>query len=157
MYATTVPTPVGPFSLVVVDDGVVAAGFAADPADLEMPTGPLTGAGDLATATAALRAYFDGDLHALDSVPVRRRGGAFRVAAWDAMRRVPPGQTVTYTELAAAAGNPRAARAAGAACAQNLVPLVVPCHRVVRSDASLGGYYYGLPVKRWLLAHEGAA
>lgn len=157
MHATTVPTPIGPFSLVVAGGGVVAAGFAADPADLEMPTGQLTGTGDLAAATAALRDYFDGDLRALDSLPVRRKGGAFMVAAWDAMRRVPPGRTVTYTELAAAAGNPRAARAAGAACAQNLAPLVVPCHRVVRSDASLGGYYYGLSVKRWLLAHEGVA
>jgi methylated-DNA-[protein]-cysteine S-methyltransferase len=157
MHATTLPTPVGPFSLVVAGDAVVAAGFAPDPADLEMPSGLMTGTGDLAAATAALHAYFDGDLHALDTVPVRRRGGAFRVAAWDTMRRIPPGQTVTYTELAGAAGNPRAARAASAACAQNLVPLVIPCHRVVRSDASLAGYYYGLPVKRWLLTHEGAA
>ncbi|WP_312878202.1 methylated-DNA--[protein]-cysteine S-methyltransferase [Lentzea indica] len=52
---------------------------------------------------------------------------------------------------------PWAARAAGAACAKNLVPLVVPCHRIVRSDGSLGGYYYGLAIKRWLLAHEGVA
>lgn len=156
MHATTVPTPVGPFSLVVAGDGVVAAGFAADPGDLELPSDPVTGTGDVAAAVAAIAAYFDGELHALDAVPVRRRGGAFRVAAWDAMRRVPPGRTITYTALAAAAGNPRAARAAGAACAQNLVPLLVPYHRVVRSDDSLGGYYYGLPVKHWLLVHEGA-
>jgi methylated-DNA-[protein]-cysteine S-methyltransferase len=156
MDAATVPTPVGPFSLVVAGDGVAAAGFAADPGDLEMPADPLTGTGDLAAAVAAVEAYFDGDLCALDAVPVRRQGGPFRVAAWDAMRRVPPGRTVTYTELAPAAGNPRAARAAGAACAHNLVPLLVPCHRVVRSDASLGSYYYGLPMKHWLLLHEGA-
>ena len=73
------------------------------------------------------------------------------------MRQVRPGSTVTYTELAGSAGNPRAARAAGAACAKNLVPLVVPCHRIVRSDGSLGGYYYGLAIKRWLLAHERVA
>ena len=67
-----------------------------------------------------------------------------------------PGRTVSYTQLAAQAGNPRAPRAAGAACAYNLIAPVVPCHRALRSDGSLGGYYYGLDRKTWLLRHEGA-
>jgi len=71
------------------------------------------------------------------------------------MRQIPPGQTWSYAELAAKAGRPDASRAAGSACARNLVAPFVPCHRVVRSDGTLGGYYYGLPVKEWLLAHEG--
>jgi methylated-DNA-[protein]-cysteine S-methyltransferase len=70
------------------------------------------------------------------------------------MRQIPPGETWSYAELAAKAGRPQAVRAAGQACARNLVAPFVPCHRVVRSGGSLGGYYYGLAVKRWLLDHE---
>ncbi len=70
------------------------------------------------------------------------------------MRSIPPGQTWSYARLAAEAGRPTAVRAAGSACARNLVAPFVPCHRVVRSDGSLGGYAYGLDIKRALLAHE---
>ncbi len=70
--------------------------------------------------------------------------------------RCRPAGTVSYTQLAAQAGNPRAPRAAGAACAYNLIAPVVPCHRALRSDGTLGGYYYGLDRKTWLLRHEGA-
>ena len=68
-----------------------------------------------------------------------------------------PGAPISYTVLAARAGIPGAARAAGAACAANLVAPVVPCHRALRSDGSLGGYYYGLARKEWLLRHEAGA
>jgi methylated-DNA-[protein]-cysteine S-methyltransferase len=70
--------------------------------------------------------------------------------------RIPPGHVLTYAEVAAKAGNRRASRAAGNALHENPVAIVVPCHRVVRSDGSLGGYGGGLPVKEWLLRHEGA-
>jgi methylated-DNA-[protein]-cysteine S-methyltransferase len=70
------------------------------------------------------------------------------------MREVPPGETITYTELAARAGSPTAVRAAGQACARNVIAPIVPCHRILRSDGTFGGYAYGLHVKRWLLAHE---
>ena len=70
------------------------------------------------------------------------------------MRAVAPGTTVSYAMLATQAGNPGAPRAAGAACAANLIAPVVPCHRVLRTDGSLGGYYYGLDRKKWLLLHE---
>ena len=83
-------------------------------------------------------------------------GTPSRQRLWAALRAVPPGRTVSYTQLAAQAGNPRAPRAAGAACAYNLIAPVVPCHRALRSDGSLGGYYYGLDRKTWLLRHEGA-
>jgi methylated-DNA-[protein]-cysteine S-methyltransferase len=72
------------------------------------------------------------------------------------MRAVPAGAVLSYAALAARAGKPRASRAAGAACAANLVAPVIPCHRIVRADGSLGGYYYGLDRKAWLLRHEGA-
>jgi len=70
------------------------------------------------------------------------------------LRSVAPGEPVTYTELAAMAGRPDAARAAASACARNACGLFVPCHRVVRTGGGLGGYRYGLGVKQWLLDHE---
>ena len=85
---------------------------------------------------------------------MRQPGSPGRQRLWDAMRAVPAGTTISYTELAARAGQPSAPRAAGAACAANLIALVIPCHRIVGSDGSLHGYYYGLPCKEWLLAHE---
>jgi methylated-DNA-[protein]-cysteine S-methyltransferase len=160
VYAATVPTPLGPFSLVIVDDGILAAGFTQEPAVLlgELPpTGRehrLGRHGPLEPYTSAVTAYFDGMVDAVDELPVVWCGSAFRLAAWREMRGIEPGTTISYQELASRAGSRGAARAAGAACAYNLVPLVVPCHRVRRSDGSLGGYYYGLDVKRWLLAHE---
>jgi methylated-DNA-[protein]-cysteine S-methyltransferase len=80
----------------------------------------------------------------------------FRRRALEAMSRLPFGETVTYKELATRAGNPRAARAAGHACATNPIPIVVPCHRVIGSDGSLHGYTGGLQVKEFLLELEGA-
>ncbi|MEK6768099.1 MAG: methylated-DNA--[protein]-cysteine S-methyltransferase [Gemmatimonadota bacterium] len=70
--------------------------------------------------------------------------------------RIPAGKVLTYTEVAARAGNARASRAAGNALHNNPIAIVVPCHRILRSDGSLGGYGGGLPVKEWLLEHEGA-
>lgn len=80
--------------------------------------------------------------------------GAFRRRALEAMAAIPYGQTLSYTEIAAAAGSPRAVRAAGSACATNPLPIIVPCHRVLRSDGSIGGYGGGLEMKRALLAME---
>jgi methylated-DNA-[protein]-cysteine S-methyltransferase len=73
------------------------------------------------------------------------------------MREIEPGTTITYAELAARAGSPLAARAAGSACAINLIAPIVPCHRVLRGGGALGGYAYGLSRKEWLLAHERSA
>ena len=71
------------------------------------------------------------------------------------MRKVKPGKTITYSQLAQKAGSPRAVRAAGSACAKNAIALVVPCHRILATGGGLGGYAYGLDAKKWLLAHEG--
>ena len=101
-----------------------------------------------------IAAYNDGDVDALDDVSVRQSGGEFMHRAWVALRGVKAGETDSYTGLATRAGRPRAVRAAGTACATNMVAPFVPCHRIVRSDGSLGGYYYGLDVKEALLAHE---
>ena len=103
-----------------------------------------------------LRAYFDGDLVALDGIEVDPEGPAFRRRVWEVMRTIEPGSTMSYGELAARAGFAGAARGVGTTCAKNPVGIVVPCHRVVRSDGSLGGYAGGLDRKKWLLKHERA-
>ncbi|PZS33570.1 MAG: methylated-DNA--[protein]-cysteine S-methyltransferase [Pseudonocardiales bacterium] len=160
LTASTIDTPVGPFTAIAENDVLVSAGFRATPAeqreqlDPRRRSMPMTVVDDLGPITTALRGYFAGDVTALDTIEVDQPGGAFRTAAWKAMRAVPPGETITYGELAALAGTPGAGQAAGTACSQNRIALVVPCHRIVRTGGGLGGYFYGLDMKRRLLAHE---
>ncbi|MQX37504.1 bifunctional DNA-binding transcriptional regulator/O6-methylguanine-DNA methyltransferase Ada [Roseospira navarrensis] len=92
-----------------------------------------------------------------DPPPLDLRGTAFQMRVWAELRRIPPGQTRTYAELAAAVGQPSATRAVANACGSNPVAAVVPCHRVVRSDGGLGGYRWGLARKRALLDGEAEA
>jgi methylated-DNA-[protein]-cysteine S-methyltransferase len=103
-----------------------------------------------------IAAYFEGDLSALDRIAVRTGGTQFQREVWTALRRIPPGTTITYGELAARIGRPNAVRAAGAANGSNPIVIVVPCHRVIGAGGALTGYGGGLERKRWLLAHEGA-
>ncbi len=104
-----------------------------------------------------LRAYFAGDIDALDEIAAEGEGSAFQRDVWKHLREVRAGTTVSYGELATIVGKPSAARAVGMANATNPIALIVPCHRVIRTGGALGGYYYGLEYKRWLLQHEGAA
>jgi methylated-DNA-[protein]-cysteine S-methyltransferase len=158
MASITVTTPVGPFTILARDEAVLAAGFTDDVRallPLVPPDARTPGDADLDLITKAVQAYFDGDLTAIDAVPVVQRGGPFLTQAWAALRAVPAGAPVSYTTFAARAGRPAAVRAAAQACARNAAALFVPCHRVVRTDGSLGGYRWGLDVKRHLLAYEG--
>jgi methylated-DNA-[protein]-cysteine S-methyltransferase len=102
----------------------------------------------------ALDAYFAGDINALGSVPVATAGTAFQRSVWRELRKIPPGQTRSYGQIAAAIGCPGSSRAVGAASAANPVAIVVPCHRVIGADGTLTGFGGGLPRKRWLLDHE---
>jgi AraC family transcriptional regulator of adaptative response/methylated-DNA-[protein]-cysteine methyltransferase len=83
-------------------------------------------------------------------------GTAFQQRVWQALMKIPPGQTLSYAQLAASLGRPSAARAVARACAQNRLAVIVPCHRIVRGDGSLGGYRWGLPRKQALLEAERA-
>lgn len=169
--ATTLKTPTGDLTLLARDGVLIAAGFA----DLDTMTARIDDEDllvkkSLGKLSDALAAYVAGDVHAIDDLPVEQPGGDFFQACWKAMREVPAGETISYAELAARAGRPNAVRAAGSACARNLIALVVPCHRILRSGSTgwvgedtnpkrahtknLGGYYYGLPAKEWLLDHE---
>ncbi len=96
-------------------------------------------------------------MRAIDAVPVRQASGPYRAHAWDVLRTVEPGDPVTYTRYAELSGRPAAVRAAAGACAMNAAALFVPCHRVLRTDGSLGGFRYGLDVKRSLLDREARA
>lgn len=163
IVAQVLPTPTGSLSLLTREGVLVAAGFTADPTDMFARLTPalqsegLEVVDDLGAPAEAVRAYLSGDLEALDAVPVLQPGSPTRKRLHEALREVKPGTTVSYAELAERAGLPRtAARAAGSACAQNLIAPFVPCHRVLPSGGGYGGYYYGVPVKEWLLAHESA-
>ncbi|HYM87059.1 MAG TPA: methylated-DNA--[protein]-cysteine S-methyltransferase [Pseudoxanthomonas sp.] len=90
-------------------------------------------------------------------VPLDLVGTTFQKRVWDALMKIPAGQTRSYAELADALGAPKAARAVAGACASNRVAVVVPCHRIIRGDGSLGGYRWGLPMKEVLLKRERAA
>jgi len=105
-------------------------------------------------AAAAIRAYFAGDLRAIDAITVEGGGTDFQRQAWAALRRIPPGETRTYGQMAAMLGRPGAARAIGSANALNPISLVVPCHRLVGGDGAPKGYGGGIARKRWLLDHE---
>ncbi|NUT38006.1 MAG: methylated-DNA--[protein]-cysteine S-methyltransferase [Hamadaea sp.] len=154
----TVDTPMGPFSVIAGGSSVIASGFTTDPLALLKQVHPTlvnaTGREKPEPIKEALAAYFAGDVEAIDDVAVEQQGGPFLSHAWKVLRDVR--EPITYTEFAERAGNPRAIRAAASACARNAAALFVPCHRVLRLDGSLGGYLWGLDVKRALLAHEAA-
>jgi methylated-DNA-[protein]-cysteine S-methyltransferase len=147
-------TPTGLVEI-TIDDGMLTSLFFVDESDA--PTS-LSGDEDPAGILDRLHRYFDdGDLDALDDVPVRfDRGTAFQHEVWTALCTIPVGETISYAELARRVGRPGAFRAVGSANGRNPVGVVVPCHRVIASDGTLGGYAGGLDRKAWLLRHEGA-
>ncbi|MEO8182037.1 MAG: methylated-DNA--[protein]-cysteine S-methyltransferase [Deltaproteobacteria bacterium] len=106
--------------------------------------------------SAALRAYFSGQLDAIDSLSVCGEGSEFQRRVWSALREIPCGATWSYSELARHIGNAAAVRAVGLANGANPVGIVVPCHRVIGANGTLTGYGGGLERKRWLLQHERA-
>ncbi|WP_062465242.1 methylated-DNA--[protein]-cysteine S-methyltransferase [Demequina soli] len=162
LVAESYDTPFGTLTvLVTLEDGVVrASGFrpmrdtvAALPSRLQ---GRGWVEGELPAIRAAVEGWLGGDHDAITRVPVAQDGGPFFQELWEALRTVPAGASVSYQELAAMAGRPRAMRAAGTACARNNIAPFVPCHRVVKSGGELGSYGYGgQAMKRAMLVMEG--
>ena len=156
-----VASPIGRITLAVRDGCLCALDFTEKwsrrRAALEKRFGQVEfrTATDPAGAASRLERYFAGDLGALASVPVDPGGTAFQRKVWSALRKIPPGCTVSYGELARTVGTPGAARAVGAASGSNPVGIVIPCHRVIGADGGLTGYAGGVRRKRWLLGHEG--
>ncbi|MGA7916799.1 MAG: methylated-DNA--[protein]-cysteine S-methyltransferase [Candidatus Acidiferrales bacterium] len=107
--------------------------------------------------THALSRYFEGELTAIDELPVQTAGTPFQREVWRALRKIPCGTTVSYAKLAERIGRPAAVRAVGLANGANPIGVVVPCHRVIGADGSLTGYGGGIERKRWLLEHEAVA
>jgi methylated-DNA-[protein]-cysteine S-methyltransferase len=107
--------------------------------------------------SGAIRAYFAGELHAIDALPVATGGTPFQKSVWRALRQIPCGETISYGALAKRIGRATAIRAVGHANGDNPISIVVPCHRVIGSNGTLTGYGGGIERKRWLLAHERGA
>jgi methylated-DNA-[protein]-cysteine S-methyltransferase len=160
----TLDSPVGPLLLAATPEGLVRVAFQTEDVDsvlseLAAQVSPrvLLAPERLDAVASELEEYFAGRRHAFDVRVDLRLARGFRRAVLERLTQVPYARTVSYAELAARAGSPRAVRAVGTACALNPVPLVVPCHRVVRSDGAPGSYRGGAEVKRRLLAMEAAA
>lgn len=155
----TAATPVGHLLVAVGQAGLALVEFVDDPAvagdrlQARLPGAALKA--DLSTddplLTGVRAMVTDGTPAAM---PVAPAGTEFQHLVWSALQEIPIGETRSYSEVAAAIGRPSAVRAVASACARNPVAVVVPCHRVIRSDGGLGGYAYGLAVKEHLLAVE---
>lgn len=153
-----VPTALGPMLVAATDKGVCRLSFNEDRSALErrFPNAELVeGGADFAALLHEVVAAVEmpGDF---SHIPLDVKGTAFQEAVWKELRQIPPGETRTYAQIAAAVGRPGAVRAAGSANAANAVAVLIPCHRVVRSDGTLGGYAYGTERKAALLERERA-
>ncbi len=154
----TCDTPFGPAVAMATDRGLCGLGFAAE-------TGAAAALEDLAARWPAAR--FVSDQGAVTPLVAAAFGGGgaarlhmigapFQIKVWEALLAIPSGHVSTYSDIAAAIGHPRAVRAVGTAVGRNPVSWLIPCHRALRKSGGLGGYHWGLPVKRAMLAWEGA-
>lgn len=158
----TVETALGWVLLAATDRGICAAEFGQAPEPMEarlrsrFPAATVTGGdAELQDWAERIMRFIIAPDQQLD-LPLDIRGTAFQAQVWRALQRIPPGRTASYAEIAAAIGRPTAVRAVARACAGNQLALLVPCHRVVRGDGSIGGYRWGVERKRALLAREAA-
>lgn len=161
---TTVDSPVGPLLLAATPKGLIRVAYAREDHDavlqkLADTVSPriLRAPQRLDAAARELDEYFAGTRTAFDLDLDRSLSRGFRLLVQQHLPEIAYGRTRSYTEMAEAVGNPKAVRAVGSACATNPLPVVVPCHRVLRTDGSLGGYIGGLDAKATLLALEAAA
>ena len=156
-----VDTPIGPLTLAATPVGLVSVGFGREddvlpglaarisPRVVHLPA-------RVDEVRRELDEYFAGRRHHFDVALDRRLSHGYRLAVLEQLSTVPFGETVSYRDLAEQTGRPGASRAVGSAMATNPIPIVVPCHRVLRTGGALGGYGGGLDTKVWLLRHEGA-
>jgi methylated-DNA-[protein]-cysteine S-methyltransferase len=161
LHYTVLESPLGPLTIFGSGERLMGVEFGDGRASFEHEfvrrrlAGVVTEHPDPAGAVTALRAYFSGDLQALDWLPVDPIGTTFQRLVWNALRGVRAGHTASYADIANTIGAPKAVRAVGAANRANPIAIVVPCHRIIGSSGSLVGYGGGLERKRWLLEHEG--
>ncbi len=146
VYYHEMSSPIGPLTL-VEDDGILV-GLQFGPSEHASETTLL-----LLEAKAQLKQYFEGKRRTFD-IPFQLEGTEFQMAAWEALLQIPFGETLSYAEEAEMLGDSKKARAVGGANNKNPLPIIVPCHRVVGADGSLGGYQPGVEKKEWLLKME---
>jgi AraC family transcriptional regulator, regulatory protein of adaptative response / methylated-DNA-[protein]-cysteine methyltransferase len=149
--------PFGDTILMATDKGICGMGFAAemgrDAADQDLrQRWPKARFIEDTSALAPLAAAAFGQ----GQTPLHLIGAPFQIKVWEALLRVPSGHVTTYSEIAGTIGNPKAVRAVGTAVGRNPISFLIPCHRALRRDGTLGGYHWGLPVKRAILAWESA-
>jgi methylated-DNA-[protein]-cysteine S-methyltransferase len=155
------PSPVGEILLVSDGEALCALDFGGYDERMHRLLGQrfgeyrLESSHDPGAFRARIEAYFAGDRHAVDDIPVDTGGTPFQQQVWALLRTIPPGSVATYGDLAGRLGKPGAARAVGITNSLNPIAIVVPCHRVIGADGTLTGYAGGLERKRWLLRHEG--
>ena len=161
LHLTTIDSPVGPLTIAGHTGRVCLLHFGRETPAVGRqlarwyPGSIIERHADPAGAVTRLNDYFRDNVSALDDVQVELNGTEFQRQVWTALRRIRPGSTVSYSNLARDVGLPSAVRAVGAANGANPVAVIVPCHRVIGSNGSLTGYGGGLDRKRWLLQHEG--
>ncbi|MDW8031569.1 MAG: methylated-DNA--[protein]-cysteine S-methyltransferase [Candidatus Bipolaricaulota bacterium] len=160
LYSIIEQSPLGPLLVATTERGLCMVRFGDSVLELtravrqDLPTAQRDET-RLRPWITALQEYFNGDKLIL-ALPLDVPGTAFQQRVWNELQKIPYGQTRSYSEIAKTIGHPKAARAVARACAANPVPIVIPCHRVIRADGSLGGYSGGLARKRALLSLEGA-
>ena len=157
----TVTTPLGPLILLGSERTLIAVawndGFERTERHLRRHMGQWTSAevAELPGWSSAIHDYMEGTIDAFRGLPLAPPGTPFQRKVWDALLTIPIGQTWSYAQLAKSIGQPLAFRAVANANGRNPIPIVIPCHRVIAADGSLGGFSCGLHRKEWLLEHEG--
>ena len=161
LFSSTIPTPIGPLTYLYTEEKKVVGVFFDTQATLvekylekhldmyqvkRVTKGPYD---------ADFKKYFKDAKHSLQNIPVAVTGTKAQIAVWNAVGKIKSGQVARYKDIAKRTGNEKAVRSVGTAIGANPVCLIVPCHRVLASDGSLGGYSGGLDKKEWLLKHEG--
>jgi AraC family transcriptional regulator of adaptative response/methylated-DNA-[protein]-cysteine methyltransferase len=151
-------SPFGPALVMGTDRGICGIGFAAETGAEATMTDLLARwpRADFVEDPMALRPWADAAFGATGEAQLYLIGAPFQIKVWEALLSIPTGQVTTYSEIAGAIGRPAAVRAVGTAVGRNPVSFLIPCHRALRRDGGLGGYHWGLPVKRAMLAWEAA-
>ena len=155
MYYTYVDTPIGPFLLAGDGHALFKASFTTGKQTRQPEPDWIRDPVPLSFAVEQVEEYFAGERTRFD-LPLEIAGTAFQQDVWNVLRSIPFGQTWSYGRVAKALGRPGASRAVGAANGANVLPLIIPCHRVIGSDGKLTGFGGGLKTKKWLLDFESA-
>lgn len=156
LAAAHIKTPIGTLQVAASDEGLVAVVFANE---IKRRYAQAKGSGaaqkHLVQAIAALEDYFAGKRRDFSDLTLAPSGTEFQKRVWQALSKIPFGQTRSYGEIARIIDNPKGMRAVGLANGKNPIPVIVPCHRVIGANGTLTGFGGGLPTKKWLLEHEG--